>query len=242
MSLIDLKNANDITLLKTIKKLFKDKLFKKNKLKSKVFIQFASKSIHFDNLFQSFMIIPTRDDEKRIIKQLMQSTEMTLGDEWFVINKEWWDKWCSYTGYNPVDEKDNNDISKPIMETKRALRPIKISNRELLDGDSYFTVLKKSLQENNEFILLPSGAWEQLVEWYGGGPSIKRFVICTDKKIRMKIINYEMDKLKYEYEELLRLNKQAMKKKKKKDKDKKKKQEKHSDIDDDNNNDNISDD
>eukprot|EP01084_Bolivina_argentea_P127700 225823_1 len=80
-------------------------------------------------LFQSFMIMSTRDDEKRIIKQLMQSTEMTLGDEWyvrycdlimyiyiyiiiyrFVINKEWWDKWCSYTGYNPVDDgKHNND-------------------------------------------------------------------------------------------------------------------------------------
>eukprot|EP00483_Globobulimina_turgida_P004154 UN04162 len=160
------------------------------------------------------MIIPTRDDEKKIIKHLMQSTEMTLGASWFVINKEWWDKWCSYTGYNigTGEKKQNGDGIMDASEgaKKRALRPIKISNRELLDGDSYFTVLKKSLQENNEFILLPCGAWEQLVEWYGGGPSIERFVICTDKQIRMKVINYEMDKLKYEYEQQILANSEAM--------------------------------
>ena len=31
------------------------------------------------------MIIPTREDEKKIIKKLMQSTEMTLGASWHVV-------------------------------------------------------------------------------------------------------------------------------------------------------------
>merc|ERR1712228_696567 len=135
-------------------------LYQKNKLKKEDFVVFASKSINFENLFESFMIIPTREDEKKIIKKLMESTEMTLGASWFVIGKEWWDKWCSYTGY--LEEKsdgikdDDNDGMSPSMDTsmgpkKIALRPIKISNRQLLDEDSYFTVLKKGLQENNEF-------------------------------------------------------------------------------------------
>eukprot|EP00483_Globobulimina_turgida_P008559 UN08577 len=137
MSINDLKNADDATLADILKKLFKDKLFKKNKLKQKVFLPFASRAINFDNLFQSFMIIPTRDDEKEIIKHLMQSTETTLGTSWFVINKEWWDKWCSYTGYDEetnsntsehTENKQNGDgiIDASVGAKKRALRPIKI--------------------------------------------------------------------------------------------------------------------
>merc|ERR1711920_397109 len=112
---------------------------------------------------------------------------------------------------------------------KIAMRPIKISNRQLLDEDSYFTVLKKGLQENNEFILLPKGAWEQLHEWYGGGPAIERFVVCTDKATRMKVIGFMIDKLKYDYNEQERMRKEAMKKKNKN----KKKDKMSSDDDDD---------
>merc|ERR1712130_647342 len=90
-------------------------------------------------------------------------------------------------------------------QKKIAMRPIKISNRQLLDEDSYFTVLKKGLQENNEFILLPKGAWEQLHEWYGGGPAIERFVVSTDKNIRQKVIDFSLKKLEFEYNEQQRL-------------------------------------
>merc|ERR1712003_228653 len=114
-------------------------MYKKHKkIKKKSFIPFAAQCINFDFLFSSFMIIPTRFDEKKIIKELMQSTAMTLGASWFVVNKEWWDKWCAYTGYN-------EDVTTAKLEdatiTNRNMRPIKISNRELLHEDSYFHIL-----------------------------------------------------------------------------------------------------
>eukprot|EP00488_Nonionellina_sp_1-RS-2012_P001685 TRINITY_DN2813_c0_g1_i1.p1 TRINITY_DN2813_c0_g1~~TRINITY_DN2813_c0_g1_i1.p1 ORF type:complete len:157 (+),score=75.35 TRINITY_DN2813_c0_g1_i1:67-471(+) len=112
--------------------------------------------------------------------------------------------------------EDDELMDATMGATKRAMRPIKISNRDLLDEQSYYTVLRKGLQENNEFILLPKGAWEQLHEWYGGGPSIERFVVCTDKTIRMKEIDYILEKLQYEYVEQERLDKEAMKKKRNK--------------------------
>merc|ERR1712218_27724 len=137
-SLNDLKNANDDVFMNVISKLFVEKMYKKHKkIKKKSFIPFAAQCINFDFLFSSFMIIPTRFDEKKIIKELMQSTAMTLGASWFVVSKEWWDKWCLYTGYNEDDETTKtkgNDASDNVMEsaTNRNMRPIKITNRELL--------------------------------------------------------------------------------------------------------------
>eukprot|EP01084_Bolivina_argentea_P013555 25449_1 len=228
MSVQDLKTADNETLSNTLRKLLQDKLYTKNKLKRERFIAFASKSIAFDHLFESFMIIPTRDDECRIIKELMNDTALKLGDSWFVLSKEWWDKWAYYTGYSDApsadeikDEKnddDDDDMMDATNTAKRAMRPIKISNRDLLDEDSFYTILRKDLQENNEFILLPKGAWEQLHEWYGGGPSIERFVVCTDKTVRMKEIEFTLEKLRYEYKEQERMDREAMKRKKNKQK------------------------
>merc|ERR1712113_764109 len=97
------KNANDDVFMNVISKLFVEKMYKKS------FIPFAAQCIDFDFLFSSFMIIPTRYDEKKIIKKLMQSTAMTLGASWFVVSKEWWDKWCLYTGYNENETDNDND-------------------------------------------------------------------------------------------------------------------------------------
>merc|ERR1712087_656227 len=123
-----------------------------------------------------------------------------------------------YTAYNEEEDDDNTTTttksSEDVSASNRNMRPIKISNRELLDEDSYFTILKKDLRENDQFVLLPKSAWEQLHEWYGGGPSIERFVVCTDKKIRMKVINFSIKKLEFEYAEQQRLQKEAKKKKK----------------------------
>merc|ERR1719206_216296 len=82
---------------------------------------------------------------------------------------------------------------------QRALRPIAISNRELLDADSYFTVLRAGLQENLEFVLVPQSAWRQLSEWYGGGPAIARKVVCTEKAIRVKALQFSMARLRAEF-------------------------------------------
>ena len=72
----------------------------------------------------------------------------------FVLSKEWWDKWCRYTGYNEDDTVDGDEeeaavgaVSAVTGPGHRALRPIKISNRSPLDDDSYFTVLRKELVE-----------------------------------------------------------------------------------------------
>ena len=226
LSLNDLKNADDAMLMDVIKKLFTGRLYKKHKkVKKKHFIPFAAQCINFDHLFSSFMIIPTRRDEKRIIKELMQSTAMTLGASWFVVSKEWWDKWCLYTGYNeeatPTKSDDDDRRNSVMGSNNRNMRPIKISNRELLHEDSYFHILKKELRENDQFVLLPKSAWEQLHEWYGGGPSIERFVVCTDKAIRMKVINFTLKKLEFEYNEQQRLQKEVKKKKKSPKKQKK---------------------
>eukprot|EP00484_Ammonia_sp_Unknown_P030159 CAMPEP_0197028598 /NCGR_PEP_ID=MMETSP1384-20130603/8245_1 /TAXON_ID=29189 /ORGANISM="Ammonia sp." /LENGTH=1787 /DNA_ID=CAMNT_0042457619 /DNA_START=164 /DNA_END=5527 /DNA_ORIENTATION=+ len=242
VSLNDLNNCDDATFVDTVAKLLRNKLYNKNKLKKESFIEFASQCFNFDVLFASFMIIPTREDECRIIRELMQQTQMTLGASWFVINKTWWDQWCAYSGYtesagsnhNDTELKNNDDDDTNVhmdAPQSRALRPIKISNRELLDENSIFTVLQPDLQQNNQFILLPKGAWEQLHEWYGGGPVIERYVISTDTQTRLDVINMTLPKLQYEYEQ----QKKSLKEQKKK---KSKEKKKTSDDDDDDSNDN----
>ena len=72
---------------------------------------------------------------------------MVLSAEWFIVIKAWWDRWCSYTARNADDaeamtagdaaEAPSSDEEAPMAKVeKRALRPIAISNRELLDADS----------------------------------------------------------------------------------------------------------
>eukprot|EP00485_Elphidium_margaritaceum_P003456 CAMPEP_0202694858 /NCGR_PEP_ID=MMETSP1385-20130828/8600_1 /ASSEMBLY_ACC=CAM_ASM_000861 /TAXON_ID=933848 /ORGANISM="Elphidium margaritaceum" /LENGTH=1807 /DNA_ID=CAMNT_0049350777 /DNA_START=152 /DNA_END=5575 /DNA_ORIENTATION=- len=208
LSLSDLAGCDDKTLVDTVENLLKNKLYNKNKLKQEAFVPFAAKCINFDHIFASFMIIPTRDDERRMVKQLMQDTQMTLDSSWFVLNKDWWDKWCAFSGYTDApsdvksDDNDDDDDDAVIDASHvRGMRPIKISNRELLDENSIYTVLRKELQLNNQFILVPKAAWQQLHEWYGGGPAIERKVICTDKATRMEMVRLLLPKLHYEYEQ-----------------------------------------
>merc|ERR1719242_3034568 len=105
------------------------------------------------------MIIPTRHDEKRVVARLMAHSEMALGSSWFILSKEWWDGWCSYTGFNEDEQATDSpaDSSSDAMG-HGALRPIAISNRSLLDDECYFSVLKQGLEENNHFIVVPQGA------------------------------------------------------------------------------------
>jgi len=218
-SIKTLMAADTAALSDSVHKLLTVKLFRKHKLSKADFVGFAAESLRCSRLLASFMIIPTRHDEKRIIGELMQSTEMALGSSWFVMSKEWWDKWCRYTGYNADDEplSDDDTATNGAMAasatTQRALRPIKISNRELLDDGSCFTVLSQELQENNQFILLPQGAWAQLAEWYGGGPAIERHVVCTDQAARLRVLKLRLKRVYAQYVEEQRAHQEARKKK-----------------------------
>ena len=85
VSLKSLMAADTATLSDSIHKVLAVKLFRKHKLLKADFVGFAAESLRCERLLASFMIIPTRHDEKRIIGELMQSTEMTLGSSWYAI-------------------------------------------------------------------------------------------------------------------------------------------------------------
>eukprot|EP01098_Paradermamoeba_levis_P002455 TRINITY_DN12844_c0_g1_i1.p1 TRINITY_DN12844_c0_g1~~TRINITY_DN12844_c0_g1_i1.p1 ORF type:complete len:207 (+),score=31.94 TRINITY_DN12844_c0_g1_i1:39-659(+) len=98
---------------------------------------------------------PPPQEQSRIIKDLLKQ-KLHVGDNWFLISSKWWNRWRYYT---------------EETELESHWRPQSIDNSNLLRFDKE---LRSGLVEHVDYHLVPESAWDQLIEWYGGGPSISR--------------------------------------------------------------------
>lgn len=97
----------------------------------------------------------------------------------YCIDKKWWNKWTLYVGWQWEGEKLDN-----ISRSRR--RPSELSTEELLDRTSdkliggsmgSYELMKKNLQKDKDFILVPPCVWDILYELYAGGPPLPRMIL-----------------------------------------------------------------
>lgn len=93
-----------------------------------------------------------------------------VGHDWALIDARWWTLWKNYSGYSE-DESNAEDLVLRIVEPQR---PGPIDNCLLLDEHGS---LKTGIQRKYDYEFLPSGVWNLLYSWYGGGPAILRPVV-----------------------------------------------------------------
>jgi hypothetical protein len=99
-----------------------------------------------------------------------------VGDKRFIISAKWWERWCQFVSYD--------DDSASSSGTLVNAAPSKINNMPLLHISSDTKLdelmggpLRSQLKENYHYVLLPQEVWDALLCWYGGGPTIARFVM-----------------------------------------------------------------
>ncbi|RLN62074.1 hypothetical protein BBP00_00005009 [Phytophthora kernoviae] len=120
-----------------------------------------------------------RNKQREIVKRLMTQADqqgLQVGDKRYVLSAKWWERWCQFVGY----EED-----APEAEAGRENSvPSRINNLPLLHVGSDTPLdelmggpLRPQLKENYHYVLLPQEVWDALLIWYGGGPTIARFVV-----------------------------------------------------------------
>ncbi|XP_046407144.1 ubiquitin carboxyl-terminal hydrolase 15-like [Ischnura elegans] len=107
----------------------------------------------------------TTEDKKKEITPLL-SKKMSKGQTWYLVSQEWWRKFQHYIGM--VNDEDG---------VRSCVLPGNIDNSSLLNenGD-----LKPNLMDKYDYELVPSEAWDLLVEWFGKVPGqdpLKRKVV-----------------------------------------------------------------
>jgi len=110
----------------------------------------------------------TADFEKKVIKAC-EAKEKPLqdGDTWFLLSVLWWKRWKDYVSYD-------------LLHTSRGSpRPGEIDNAVLLEPGTTDNMVRKSLLENYDYVILSKEEWFYLFEWYGGGPGLPRKVISS---------------------------------------------------------------
>ncbi|XP_056121251.1 ubiquitin carboxyl-terminal hydrolase 11 [Rhinichthys klamathensis goyatoka] len=121
---------------------------------------------------------PGLETQWREIDNLNQQ-QLRAGDSWYLLDKRWFDQWKEY-----VHTGDQNSSSYPG----------KIDNTELFeDLDSYH--LKERLSENEDFILVPSEAWQKLLSWYDlmdDQPPLERKVVDLPSTLKVEVYPVEV--------------------------------------------------
>ena len=128
---------------------------------------------------------PTVEVQKTTISHLSK-TAMEVGDNWFVLDVRWLEKWKTYVGY------DDGLYSSPVGYGTDSPGPI--DNSHICENG----VLRSKLVCDIQYSLVPQGAWENLVAWYGIGDSVSplpRHVVEVGT-LRAKIVEVYRPELK----------------------------------------------
>ncbi|KAG9454564.1 hypothetical protein H6P81_007468 [Aristolochia fimbriata] len=129
----------------------------------------------------------TPEEERRIISELNKAAESNLkeGNVYYVLSNRWWMMWQRYV---EQDEKDSSIVEQftssnfPIgSQSKITYRPGQIDNSDIVldgaDSEGEEPVLRRPLQEGDDYVLVPQDVWKKLFEWYKGGPALPRKMI-----------------------------------------------------------------
>lgn len=128
---------------------------------------------------------------------------LKAGSSYFLVNQRWYMEWLQWVGAPSVQSPQMRPADPPLegddfpllgsisasqestSTTRRTRqrtgswtkdRPGQIDNTALLEEGSA-SKIKRSLDEHNDYRIIPEGAWDLLFGWYGGGPPIKRRAI-----------------------------------------------------------------
>ncbi|KAM6981471.1 ubiquitin carboxyl-terminal hydrolase 4 [Aplochiton taeniatus] len=99
---------------------------------------------------------PSTESQKQTIGTLLKTT-LRKGDEWFLIDSRWFKQWKKYVGFDSWDMYNVGEHS---------LYPGPIDNSGLF-SDHETQVLKEHLIDELDYVLVPTEAWNKLVNWYG---------------------------------------------------------------------------
>jgi len=110
------------------------------------------------------VIITKRSEQKSIVQDLLLGENKRMGEEYFLLDAEWFGKWNRYVA---SEEEKPGDSPGPID-----------NSRLLLEGR-----LKEDLSES-EYTLVPKSVWKKLQAWYGGGPPISRKMIVRGSYVQ----------------------------------------------------------
>ncbi|KAK1940117.1 Ubiquitin carboxyl-terminal hydrolase 4 [Phytophthora citrophthora] len=117
--------------------------------------------------------------QRTIVKRLMTQADtqgLQVGDKRFVLSAKWWERWCEFVGYDEKQETPEAGADNPP--------PSRINNLPLLHVGSDTPLdelmggpLRPQLKESYHYVLIPQEVWDVLRIWYGGGPTIARFIV-----------------------------------------------------------------
>lgn len=120
--------------------------------------------------------IPTAAKQKEIVKQLMDQSDeqgMQVGDKRYVLPYKWWQRWCEYVDYHGEAKDSSCPAPGKIMNLALLTQPPEsVALDDLVGGP-----LRRNLREGFHYQLVPGEVWQALEDWYGGGPTVARFVI-----------------------------------------------------------------
>lgn len=107
------------------------------------------------------------------------------GDVYCLVSERWWREWNDYAGLERFTEYFAPFESSNQISLHSPCRPGKIDNSELVvneansDERADGSILRRDMQELQDYHLIPLEVWKKLHEWYGGGPELRRKLISA---------------------------------------------------------------
>jgi ubiquitin carboxyl-terminal hydrolase 4/11/15 len=106
----------------------------------------------------SFLNVGTSREDQRKMADEYRDKPLRLGDKWYLINAEWYKKWCQYIGIS-FEEGQKINSNAPV--------PGRIDNISLLtENTSKKLVLQQNLLEEVDYYTVPQELWEYLTKNY----------------------------------------------------------------------------
>lgn len=102
------------------------------------------------------------------------------GDYYFLIDMQWWKRWCMKLHITCEYKTDGRLISihKTDEEQKEDDDVHAINNTPLIShySNSLF-ILQTELQPIKDYVCVNEIIWKLLLQWYGGGPALRRSIV-----------------------------------------------------------------
>ncbi|KAE8913737.1 hypothetical protein PF005_g2670 [Phytophthora fragariae] len=120
-----------------------------------------------------------RSKQRAIVQRLMTQADqqgLQVGDKRFVLSAKWWERWCEFVGYEDKQDAPAAGSGNPAPSRINNLPLLHVSAETPLD-ELMGGPLRPQLKENYHYVLIPQEVWDALVIWYGGGPTVARFVV-----------------------------------------------------------------
>ncbi|KAK9696974.1 hypothetical protein RND81_08G007400 [Saponaria officinalis] len=129
----------------------------------------------------------TPEEERLKIRDISLTVESQSkeGDTFYLITQRWWQNWLDYVNNEQMTVVNDAPSlhSLDSSGTCELRRPSNIDNKNLIYDTASINCnaaeLHDTLVEGRDYVLLPEEVWNQLHNWYGGGPTLPRKVISS---------------------------------------------------------------